>query len=67
MIEVYSPTIRRKEMDAVLTVLVEEKIGPGTRLESLIKNVKEQVVLDYCICFRNPPHSLYLALKALHN
>ncbi|MDR0375626.1 MAG: DegT/DnrJ/EryC1/StrS family aminotransferase [Treponema sp.] len=65
MIEVYSPTIRRKEMDAVLTVLVEEKIGPGARLESLIQNVKEQVGFDYCIGARSPALALYFALKAL--
>ncbi|MDR1219105.1 MAG: DegT/DnrJ/EryC1/StrS family aminotransferase [Treponema sp.] len=65
MIEVYSPTIRRKEMDAVLTVLVEEKIGPGTRSESLVQNVKEQVGFDYCIGLRSPALALYFALKAL--
>ena len=29
MIQTYSSTIRRKEMDAVLTCMVDEKIGPG--------------------------------------
>jgi dTDP-4-amino-4,6-dideoxygalactose transaminase len=65
MIEVYSPTIRRKEMDAVLTVLVEEKIGPGTRSESLIQSLKEHVGFDYCVGLRSPAFALYFALKAL--
>ncbi|MDR0557170.1 MAG: DegT/DnrJ/EryC1/StrS family aminotransferase [Treponema sp.] len=65
MIEVYSPTIRRKEMDAVLTVLVEEKIGSGARLEAFTQSVKEQVGFDYCIGFRSPAFALYFALKAL--
>ena len=29
MIQTYSTTIRRKEMDAVLTCMVDERIGPG--------------------------------------
>ena len=39
-IEAYSPTIRRREMDAVLTCLVSEKIGPGemnTKFGQLLK------------------------------
>lgn len=65
MIELYSPTIRRKEMDAVLTVLVEEKIGPGERSEMLIQLAKEQLGFDYCIALRSPAIALYVALKAL--
>jgi dTDP-4-amino-4,6-dideoxygalactose transaminase len=65
MIEVYSPTIRRKEMDAVLTALVEEKIGPGQRSELLIQSAKEHLGFDYCLALRSPAFALYLALKLL--
>lgn len=64
-IEVYSPTIRRKEMDAVLTAMVEEKIGPGERNRLLIQTAKEQIKFDYAIALRSPAVALHLALKAL--
>jgi dTDP-4-amino-4,6-dideoxygalactose transaminase len=64
-IEVYSPTIRRKEMDAVLTALVEDKIGPGEQGRLLIQNAKEFFHFDYCLALRSPAIALYFALKAL--
>jgi dTDP-4-amino-4,6-dideoxygalactose transaminase len=64
-IEVYSPTIRRREMDAVLTALVEDKIGPGERGQLLIQNAKELLHFDYCLALRSPAIALYFALKAL--
>jgi dTDP-4-amino-4,6-dideoxygalactose transaminase len=65
-IEVYSPTIRRKEMDAVLTAMVEDKIGPGERARLLTANAKEQLRFDYCLSLRSPAIALFLALKALN-
>ena len=65
-IEVFSPTIRRKEMDAVLTVMVEEKIGPGERGRFLIQIARENLRFDYALCLRSPAIALYLALKALN-
>jgi dTDP-4-amino-4,6-dideoxygalactose transaminase len=65
-IEVYSPTIRRKEMDAVLTAMVEEKIGPGERNRLLIQTAKERLRFDYALALRSPAVALYLALKALN-
>jgi dTDP-4-amino-4,6-dideoxygalactose transaminase len=65
-IEVYSPTIRRKEMDAVLTTMVEDKIGPGERARLLIANAREQLRFDYCLSLRSPAIALSLALKALN-
>jgi len=64
-IEVYSPTIRRKEMDAVLTAMVEEKIGVGDRNRLLIQTAKEQIKFDYALALRSPAVALYLALKAV--
>ena len=65
-IEVYSPTIRRKEMDAVLTAMVEEKIGPGERSRLLIQTAREQLRFDYALALRSPAVALHLALKALN-
>ncbi|MDR2966209.1 MAG: DegT/DnrJ/EryC1/StrS family aminotransferase [Treponema sp.] len=65
-IEVTSPTIRRKEMDAVLTAMVEEKIGPGDRSRLLIQTAKEHLKFDYALALRSPAVALYLALKALN-
>ena len=65
-IEVYSPTIRRKEMDAVLTAMVDDKLGPGGESKSLIQTAKERIKFDYCIAFRSPAFALSLALKSLN-
>jgi len=65
-IEVYSPTIRRKEMDAVLTAMVEEKIGPGDRNRLLIQTAKERLDFDFALALRSPAVALHLALKALN-
>ena len=64
-IEVYSPTIRRKEMDAVLTAMVEDKIGPGEQAKFLIHTAKEKIRFDYCLALRSPAIALFLALKSL--
>jgi dTDP-4-amino-4,6-dideoxygalactose transaminase len=65
-IEVYSPTIRRKEMDAVLTAMVEDKIGPGERARQLLSTAKEYLHFDYALSLRSPAIALTLALKALN-
>jgi dTDP-4-amino-4,6-dideoxygalactose transaminase len=64
-IDVFSPTIRRKEMDAVLTALVEDKIGPGEQGRFLVQHAKELLRFDYCLTLRSPAIALYVALKAL--
>jgi dTDP-4-amino-4,6-dideoxygalactose transaminase len=65
-IEVYSPTIRRKEMDAVLTAMVEDKIGPGEQARLLIQIAREYLQYDYCLALRSPAIALYNALAALN-
>jgi dTDP-4-amino-4,6-dideoxygalactose transaminase len=64
-IEVYSPTIRRKEMDAVLTAMVEDRVGPGEHTRFLIHTAKEILGFDYCLALRSPVFALQLALQAL--
>jgi dTDP-4-amino-4,6-dideoxygalactose transaminase len=64
-IDVYSPTIRRKEMDAVLTAMVEDKIGPGEQAKFLIQTARERIRFDYCLALRSPAIALYVALKLI--
>jgi len=65
-IEVYSPTIRRKEMDAVLTAMVGDKIGPGDQAKFLIQTAREKIKFDYCLALRSPVIALHLALQSLN-
>ena len=62
-IPVYSSTIRRSEMDAVLTCMVEEKIGPGEMNQKLIKLVRELYEVEGAIALRSPAMALVYALK----
>ncbi len=65
MIQTYSTTIRRKEMDAVLTCMVDEKIGPGELNSRLTSQVKEFFKCDGSVAFRSPSIALKYALKVL--
>ncbi len=65
MIQTYSTTIRRKEMDAVLTCMVDEKIGPGELNARLTAQVKEFFKCDGSAAFRSPSIALKYALQAL--
>lgn len=66
MIQTYSTTIRRKEMDAVLTCMVDEKIGPGELNVRLIQQVKEFLKCDGAVALRSPAIALKYALSALN-
>jgi dTDP-4-amino-4,6-dideoxygalactose transaminase len=65
-IEVWSPTIRRKEMTAVLTALVDEKIGPGDGSAQFTAFAKEKIGFEYCLALRSPAIALHQALKLLN-
>ena len=65
MIQTFSSTIRRKEMDAVLTCMVDEKTGPGELNTRLIQAVKEATGCDGAVAFRSAAIALSYALKAL--
>ena len=65
MIQTYSTTIRRKEMDAVLTCMVDEKIGPGELNARLIQQVKEFFKCDGAVALRSPAVALGYVLRAL--
>lgn len=65
MIQTYSTTIRRREMDAVLTCMVDEKIGPGELNTRFIQLVKETFKCDGAVALRSPSLALMYALRAL--
>lgn len=65
MIQTFSSTIRRKEMDAVLTCLVDEKIGPGELNLRFMQTLKEYTGFSGAVAFRTPTIALSYALKAL--
>ena len=52
-------------MDAVLSALVEDKIGPGEQAKFLIQTAKEKIKFDYCLALRSPAIALGLALNSL--
>ncbi|MDR2029737.1 MAG: DegT/DnrJ/EryC1/StrS family aminotransferase [Treponema sp.] len=64
-IDVYAPTIRRREMDAVLTALVEDKVGPGEQARLLSAGAREYLQYDYGLALRSPAIALRLALESL--
>jgi len=53
-------------MDAVLTAMVEDKIGPGEQAKFLIQTAREKLKFDFCLAVRSPAIALHLALKALN-
>ncbi|MBO4318901.1 MAG: DegT/DnrJ/EryC1/StrS aminotransferase family protein [Treponema sp.] len=65
MIQTYSSTIRRKEMEAVLTCMVDEKIGPGEMNAKLLQTVKEYTKCDGAVAVRSPALALEYAVNAL--
>lgn len=65
MIHTYSPTIRRKEMEAVLTCMVDEKIGPGDMNTKLIQTAKELMGFDGAVALRSPAIAFEYIFKAL--
>lgn len=64
MIQTFSSTIRRREMDAVLTCMVDEKIGPGEINSRLITCVKEFFGCAGALALRSPDIAVSYALKA---
>jgi len=52
-------------MDAVLTAMVEDRIGPGECSRVLLQTAREHLRFDFALALRSPATALYLALKAL--
>jgi dTDP-4-amino-4,6-dideoxygalactose transaminase len=53
-------------MDAVLTTMVRERVGPGDQAVQLVQTSKDFLGFDYCLALRSPAIALSLALRALN-
>ncbi len=65
MIPINRPSIRRKDMDAVLTCMVDDNIGPGDRSKELISAVSHRLGIAGGIALRERGRALALALEML--
>lgn len=64
MIQTYSSTIRRKEMDAVLTCMVDERIGPGEMARRLVLSVRDFFPVEGALALRSPAVALKYVVRA---
>lgn len=55
----------RREMDSVLTCMVDEKIGPGVLNNKFVSAVKQFFSCDYSVLLRTPKTALKLALDSM--
>ncbi|MCI7806624.1 MAG: DegT/DnrJ/EryC1/StrS family aminotransferase [Spirochaetales bacterium] len=66
LIRFYKPTLRRKDMDAVLQTMVDEKIGPGDRRKLFLRSLCEYLGLKDGIALRSYPDAIGTALSVLN-
>jgi len=62
VIPFYKPTLRRKDMDAVLQTMVDERIGPGERKNEFLRQFCELIGTKGGIALRSYPDALRAAL-----
>ncbi len=65
MIPVFRPSIRRKEMDSVLSALVSDKIGPESQQRELVKELCGLIEAYGGFALREYERALALAFEAL--
>ena len=65
MIPVYRPSIRRKEMDAVLSCLVSDSIGNGPVAKQFIRDLSAFLDTDGGVLLREYERAIDLAIEAL--
>lgn len=64
-IPVFNPTIRRKDLDAVLTCMVDGKLGGGESVDALIAIVSEKLGHSGGIAVRDPGKGIGLLFRLL--
>lgn len=64
-IPVFNPTIRRKDLDAVLTCMVDDKLGSGELTEALVAAVCEKLGHAGGIAVRDPGKGMSLLYRLL--
>ncbi|MFA5447978.1 MAG: DegT/DnrJ/EryC1/StrS family aminotransferase [Sphaerochaeta sp.] len=63
MIPFYKPTLRRKDMDAVLQTMVDERIGPGERKSEFLQQFCDLLEAKGGIALRSYPDALLGSLQ----
>ena len=64
-ISIFKPTIKRRDMDAVLTALVEDKLGPGSIEQELVQRCSEYIGVSGGLALREYKRAVDLVLDAL--
>ncbi|MBT3273200.1 MAG: DegT/DnrJ/EryC1/StrS aminotransferase family protein [Spirochaetales bacterium] len=64
-ISIFKPTIKRRDMDAVLTALVEDKLGPGSVAQALIQQCADYLDVSGGLALREYRRAVDLAFDAL--
>ena len=66
LIRFYKPTLRRKDMDAVLQTMVDEKIGPGDKKKEFVALFSQLLTkVSGGLALRSYPEALRLALLSI--
>ena len=65
MIPVFKPSIRRKEMDAVLSCMISDNLWPGTICETFVKELSVYLGVAGGVAVREYPRAIEIALEAL--
>lgn len=64
-ISVTRPSIRRKDMDSVLTCMVSDQLGPGVRLEEFSSELSRLLSGSYAVAVREYTRAIELAFNAV--
>ncbi len=64
-ISVTRPSIRRKDMDSVLTCMVSDQLGPGVRLDEFTGEVARLLSGTYSVALREYERAIQLTFDAL--
>ena len=64
-IPITKPSIKRSDMDSVLTCMVSDNLGPGVISERLVKDVSEYLGVEGGAAFREYRRAIRLAMEAL--
>lgn len=65
-IQFYKPTLRRKDMQAVIQTMVDERIGPGVRKKEFLDGLKSRLNMAGGIALRSYYDSIVSSLKLLN-
>lgn len=64
-IPIYRPSVKRKELDSVLSTMVEDRLGPGTVAQELVKEVGAYLELETGVALREYGRAVETAIECL--